>query len=511
MVVSRRALPHAAEVVVRTVSKSLVAAIAVGSVSTQAGNWALEPSVSVTETVTNNAELKQTNQKRESITELSPGIRLRGEGDRVKLNFDFRLQKYLYAQDSSRNKGTKSLGTNGLVELLDNWLFVDFDAIIAQQDISAFGGSPTSDANVNANRTETANYRVSPYMRGQLGGWAAYQLRYRESLARADSPQVADVNTGEWSAGLSSISGGSFSWSLDGGGQQVKYKNGRSTQSEYIRALLGYQPISQLKLSVFGGVERNDYASQEKERTSTPGVGFEWNPTERTRLASSRQKRFFGNSTNVSFSHRTPLSVWQISNSKDISVVPNQFTIGKVSSTYDMYFQLFASIEPDPIKRAVLVNRFLVASGISPTGVVNGGFLTSRITVQHRRDVSVGLLGASNSITFSASQTESRGLLAGANLPDDLSNNELIKQQSYAMQWSHQLSPLSSLSAMLMHQQSKGIGATPIETTTDGLSLLFSTQLSPLTRALLSMRRTLVDGASNYAESALTGTLSHQF
>ncbi|MGQ5522112.1 TIGR03016 family PEP-CTERM system-associated outer membrane protein [Chitinimonas sp. PSY-7] len=493
------------------VTRSLAVAMGLVSVPSLAGNWSLEPSVSVTETITNNAELKQGKQKSESITELSPGIRLKGEGDRVKLNFDYRRQKYLYAEDSSRNKNTNSLGTNGWVELLNDWMFLDFDAVIAQQDISAFGGSPTSNANVNSNRTETANYRVSPYMRGVFGGFAAYQLRYRESLTRAKSAQVPDVDTGEWSAGLSGLGGGSLTWSLDSGGQQIKYENGRKTDSEYARLVLGYQPMTQLKLSLFGGVERNDYASEKKESTSTPGVGVEWNPTERTRLASSWQKRFFGDSTSVSLSHRTPLSTWQISNSRDISVVPNQFTTGDIGTFYDMYFKLFATIEPDPIKRETLVNNFLALNGIPPKGVIKGGFLTSRISVQQRREVSVALLGASNTVTFSASQSESRGLLAGANLPDDFSNNERIKQKSYAMQWAHQISPLSSLTAMLMHQQSQGIGATPLETTTDGLSLLFTTQLSPLTRAVLSLRRTLVDGTSNYAESALTGTLSHQF
>lgn len=495
--------------VYRRAARLLLALLAVPSM---AGVWEMQPSVSLSETISDNASLQSGDSKNEAITELSPGIRLRGTGDRLSVNLDYRLQRHIYARESEKNKTRHALGANASLEAIENWLFVDANATISQQDISAFGGSPLGDNSSNPNRTETANYRLSPYVRGQLGGWAAYQLKYTQSLTKADSAQVADIDNGTWSAGLSGLPAPSgLGWGLDGNGQTIEYENGRRSRSESARLLLSYQFDPQFKLAVFAGKERNNHASPQMQSNDTPGASLEWSPSSRTQITASWQRRFFGDGSSFSFSHRSALTAWRLSSSKDISVVPNQFGEVTLGSFFDLYFNLFASQEPDPIKRAVLVRNFLLLNGIPPNGTVSAGFLASRISVQRQHQGSVAILGANNSLTLSASQSDSRGLLAASNLSDDFDSVDQVRQQSLSLNWAHRFSPLSSLSLMLVRQRSQGSGATSLETTTDGLNLLFSTQLSPFTRASLGFRRSVVEGASDYAENALTGTVSHQF
>jgi uncharacterized protein (PEP-CTERM system associated) len=331
-------------------------------------------------------------------------------------------------------------------------------------------------------------------------------------LTKADSAQVADIDNGTWSAGLSGLPAPSgLGWGLDGNGQTIEYENGRRSRSESARLLLSYQFDPQFKLAVFAGKERNNHASPQMQSNDTPGASLEWSPSSRTQITASWQRRFFGDGSSFSFSHRSALTAWRLSSSKDISVVPNQFGEVTLGSFFDLYFNLFASQEPDPIKRAVLVRNFLLLNGIPPNGTVSAGFLASRISVQRQHQGSVAILGANNSLTLSASQSDSRGLLAASNLSDDFDSVDQVRQQSLSLNWAHRFSPLSSLSLMLVRQRSQGSGATSLETTTDGLNLLFSTQLSPFTRASLGFRRSVVEGASDYAENALTGTVSHQF
>jgi len=480
-----------------------------------AGEWKITPTIVVNETATDNVALSNTQKDSDLISDINPGIHIEGSGGRSKLRFDYQLHNLFYAQDSSRNSTQNSLNALGTLEALENWLFIEASGVISQQSISAFGGATSTsvNTNTNSNTTETSTYRLSPYIRGTLGSFADYQLRYNLSTTSTKSAAAYDSDSNELVGSLKGVTAlANLGWSLDASSQSIKFGNGRSNEADRLRGVLTYQIDPQYRFSLIGGREANDYLSSSKQSYTTKGAGFEWAPTDRTLLSLSRENRFFGNSNNFSFSHRTAGTAWKFSESKDASVLPTQQSSVGLGTYYDLAYSICSSL-PET-ERGACVTSLL--GGIPPSTQLPGGFLTSGVTLQHRREMSFALLGSRNTVTFAASQSESQNLSEGAGtgllVGEDFSRAQNIRQRIASINWSHKLTALSSLTGMFSRMNSTGTGgSSALETTQQTLNLNFTTQLGPKTNAGIGARRVIVDGTTNYSENALTGVLSHQF
>ncbi len=484
-----------------------------------AGDWKITPTIGVNETSTDNVALSNTNKQHDLITDLNPGIRIEGAGGRSKLRFDYQVHELIYAKDSAHNGRQNSLNTLGTLEALENWLFIEASGNISQQNLSAFTGATASNVNTNTNNTSTeaSTYRLSPYIRGVLGGIADYQLRYNLTTTSTKSSNTYNSDTKELVATLKGATGlANLGWSLDASTTTIDYSNIRTNEADRLRGVLTYQIKPQFKVSLIGGREANNYQSLSKESHPIKGTGFEWSPTDRTVLAISQEDRFFGPSRTTSFTHRTSGTAWKYSRSKDTSVLGNQQQQVGLGTNYDLYFNLFSSVEPDPIKRAALVNALLLSSGISPTAQMQGGFLSSGVTLQQRQEFSFALLGARNTVTFAATRSESQSLSSGSGtgllVGSAFSTANDIRQTGASINWSHKLTPLSSLIGSFSRLKSTGSGGgSNLETTQQMMNLNFLTPLGPKTNAGLGARRVVVDGTTSHTEHALTGLLSHQF
>lgn len=490
----------------------------------QGREWVIKPRVTLTETLSDNVNVNRVNNGKQSdlITEIAPGIRVEAKTAKLKAYLDYTLRGQFYAKEPDYNRSQNSLNTFGTLEAIDNWFFVDFSGFITQQTISAFGAQSTSASTINNNSTETASYRISPYIRGQMGGLVDYLLRYNLSTTRSDASIVSDTNISEWVGQLrGSTSFQKLKWTIDTSQQSTDYSRGRDTDAERIRAMLTYSVLPQLRFSLSGGQERNNYASLNQETNSTHGYGFDWNPTERTQISGFKEHRFFGDGHNFSFSHRLPRSSIRISDTRDVSVLPNQYTSTGLGTVYNLYYQIFSNIEPyasmDPaVKDAAVanaVNTMLAQSGVSPNTQVTSSFLSARATVQRRQDLTLATFGARNSITVVLNRTESQSVLAAQASNDDFSQTTMVKQQGGSVNFAHRLSEISNLNALISRQESKGsnsvTGNSNLKTTTTTYLVNASTRLGAKTTGSLSARRTEFDSTTNpYTENALLGTVS---
>lgn len=183
-----------------------VLSIGLGCLAAQgvAGEWTISPTISITETATDNVGQTNKNKSSDLISNISPGINIAGTGDRVKLRFDYQMNNLFYVNDSSRNNIQHALNALGTLEALENWFYIDANASISQQNLSAFGGSTNSnvDTNNSSNTTETTTYRVSPYFKGTLGMVADYQLRYSVARTSSDSGNSNDTESRGFSGRL---------------------------------------------------------------------------------------------------------------------------------------------------------------------------------------------------------------------------------------------------------------------------------------------------------------------
>ena len=489
--------------------------------STQGRAWSVKPRISLTETFTDNANINRSasNTQNELITELAPGIRIEARTERLNAYLDYSLRGQFYARESDNNRSQNSLNTFGTLEAVENWLFLDFSGVIAQQTISALGTQSTSNTAINNNSTETATYRLSPYIRGQLAGTTEYLLRYNLSTTRSDAGNVSDTDLSQWIGLLrGSTPFKNLQWTIDGNQQTTEYSRGRKTDAEIIRAILTYSISPQFRVKVSGGQESNNYVSVGQETTTTQGYGFDWNPTERTKFSAFKEKRFFGNAHNVNFSHRFPMSNIQFSDIRDVSVLPNQFSNVGIGSVYDLYYQqcyqqLTASFPSDPGQLALAAdacaNTLLSQTGIPANAQVTSGFTTSRATIRRNQQLSYAVFGVRNSITFLANRTESQSVLASQSSIDAISQNTTIKQQGFGINLSHRLSEISNLNLLGSRQESTGTGANTLKTTTTLYQINLSTKLGSKTTGSLSARRSEFDSSTNpYTENALIGTVS---
>lgn len=475
-------------------------------------SWRLLPRVGFSETYTDNVALADQGARHEWITEVSPGVRLESNSASLKAHLDYQYKEVLYGRDSSRSQSHNALSAFGRLEAVDDRLFVDFNGTITRQSVSAFGAQSREDYADNANTAETSTYRLSPHLRGRLGGYADYELRYATTTVRTDSGGNDGHLTEEWSAAL----GGNtpfakLAWSVAANTQRVEYGAHRESNADAATARLTFQSELQYRLWGSVGYEANDYASIEKTGHRSRGLGFEWAPGPRTQLAASREWRFFGEADTLTVSHRTPRTVWRLGHTRSVNVTPNQLVTSSLGTIYDLIYAQLASQYPDPLVRAEVADSFFRATGIPRDIQVTTGFLTQRVTVQRRTELSAVLVGLRNTLTLSGSQTYSRALQPGL-LGDDFDVYDRVRQTGVSATFAHKLTPDSSLTLTGSRQRTVGDGGASASGILRTVQLGFQTRAGRMLAVSLSARRSESEGTtSNYVENAAAGSLTYTF
>lgn len=496
------------------------------SASQNSQAFQITPRLTLIETWSDNVALARNanNQKQSGlITEVSPGIRINARSARLKAHLDYSLRGQFYTSPSGYSSTQNSLNSFGTLEALDNWLYVDFSGVIAQQAISAFGTQSTNSANLNNNNTETSTYRISPYIRGQIGGTVEYLLRYNASTTNASASVASDVELSEWSGQLQgSTYFQSLRWSVNISQQAAEYGLGRQTDSQRLFGMANYTLIPEFRVSLSAGQEKNNYASLEQETHMTHGYGFDWTPTGRTQISAFREKRFFGDGHRYTFSHRFPRSSIRYSDSRDVSVLPNQFASTGLGTIFDLFAELckqeFAGTITDPVQLDLAANtcatNLIARTGISPTTQVTSSFLSTRATIQRRQELALAIQGVRNTLTVLFNRSESESTLANSTVSDDFAANNInsIRQKGISVTLSHRLTSQTNLNLTGSRQESLGTGNNTLKTTTTLYQAGLTTRLGAKTTGGLSIRRSEFDSTTSpYTENALVGTLSILF
>lgn len=485
----------------------------------------IKPRISLTETWSDNIAISSGQSGKESglITQLSPGVRVDARTARLKAYFDYALTGQFYSSSSGSTRTQNSLNTFGTLEAVSNWLFLDFSGIIAQQAISAFGPQSPSGANINSNSTETSTYRLSPYIRGQVAGFADYSLRYNWSTTQSNSSLASNTELSDWAGQLrGSTPFQSLKWSIDATQLTSSYSQGRTSEVERLFATATYTIVPQFRISASAGTESNNYASQNMVRHPTHGYGFDWTPTERTQISAFKERRFFGNGHRYSISHRFPLSSIRYSDTKDVSVLPNQFSTIGLGTIFDLFHQICSQqlsssySDQGQLNQAAntcaanLVSQF----GMQPSTQVTSSFLSSRATVQRSQQLTMAFQGVRNTLTVMFNRNESQSILAAGAVNDVFSQNNTtdIRQRGFSINLAHNLSSLTNLSLMASRQKSTGSSNSSLEATTAMYQASLNSKLGAKTTGGISIRHTKFDNMTNpYTENAIIGTVSVLF
>lgn len=469
---------------------------------TSVRTWSLEPSVTLRQTFTDNQRL-QTIKESDAITEATAGVRLTGTGGRLRGFLDYSLTGSVYARNGDANDLRHLLGASGTAELIDGQAFVDLRGSYARQAISAFGSQSSTPGLTETNQSDVASLSISPHVRGRLGSTVRYSARLSHDVTRAKGSDAGDSENSAASLHFDGgASGSALAWSADASHNISDFRVGRRTFDSRARLGLSYVVTSELKLGVNAGTERTDMRTLDGESNATYGIQAEWTPTERTLLSADLEKRYFGTAHALRFSHRTPNTVWALSDSRDVSNTSSQGTAG-FGSAYDLFFRQFASTEPDAVKRDALVRNFLQTNGINPNAAVIGGFLASAATLDRSQTASLGIVGVRNTVTVQLSSRRSeRADKIATTVLDDLSTAQLVRQRGLTLDWAYRLTPKSSITLGGSYQRSEGDLATQ-QTTLKSVVATWASSLGPKSSASAGFRHSTFDGATPYDENAL--------
>jgi uncharacterized protein (PEP-CTERM system associated) len=484
------------------------------SAATPAPNFRLIPEIGIGATYTDNVELSPTAPANSWITALTPSLRVLRNGPRLDFSLDYRLQARTYTSASRLNETQNFLNSNLSLEAIDRFLFVNARASITQENRSAFAAASSSDsASSNANRVETRTYQLSPYVRGNFGAAAAYQLQFNGTQTETELATFPLTRTIEWVGRVRNAAAAKVGWRVDGSSVTIRNQiiGERVDSRASGTAIFAIDP--QVNVSLIAGAEQTDFATPDKRTKATYGGGLEYSPSPRTQFVAIYEKRFFGTAQNLLATHRTPRTAWRVSSIKDVTLLPNQLAGTPASSTSLLLNDLLVASIPDPAARQEAVRRRFEDTGSTSAGESIGGFLVERPFVNRVDSASATILGIRNTIAADISRTERRSLDGGPVSLASAGASRDIKQDRANIAWTYRLTPFSSMTLTVSELRSRGMGSLEPSTKEQFESLFFTTRLGQRAFASLGARHRKFSGiaATAYSENAFVASFNYRF
>jgi len=477
----------------------------------------LTASVRLDETLTNNVNLDPNATARgDLVTVLTPQINVDLRGPRTSLRGFVAAPAAIYVKTGGENnKVYPSVGLFGNAEVIDRLFFVEGDVAVTQQFFTPFGAQPADLATATQNRYTSANYRVSPYLKGTTSGGYAYEVRNNNLWTNLSGAPIATNNAyyDQWLGHVSSPARRA-GWAVDYNWENVKFNNQPSLITELTRGTVFYQPDANVRVDVDGGYEKNRYTFSDYS-DAIYGVGMQWHPTPRTNLVANWEHRFFGSSYLVNFDHRTPLSAVAARFSRNITSYPQQFLTVPATGNVPLLLNLIlASRFPDPAQREQIVDALISERGLptSLAGPVN--LYTQQIYLQESGNVTLGLLGARNAVFLVGYYLRQEAISgAGNTLPPGLASFNDNTQKGATLTWTHNLTPLVTLTATGTASRTDAIAPRVGRTDQWIASLRATAPLSPSTTVYVGARyqRLTSNLTSDYDEAAVLAGLNYLF
>ena len=486
----------------RVVWLGLVCMPALAQDATVSRPYHLVPTVNVSAQLINVRSRDGPSQPAELVMQLGPGLQLSKQSGRIQGTLDYQMLASIYSRQSERNTVDNNLAASGRAEAVPGWMYVDARATIGKQSVSPLGQlSASGSLAVNGNQRESLNVQVSPYVRGELLGLADYELRLQAGATEVRGTSLGDSSTLGSSLSLASPRRGTvLGWGLQVTQDRQDFKGGRPTDNYRATASVSATPDPELALVARAGQESTNVGALERRTFANWGGGLRWTPTPRTIVSISGDRRYFGDSFQITLEHRLRRSAFRFTSTKDA------VSGGQPMTLFDLYMLQYKSIEPDFSQRYIRVLELLRQTGQNPNSVVGGSFATSAVTLQRRDDLSYSYIAPRTTFTLRAS-AGTTDVLDNINAQPRLG---LIKQRGLEASVAHRLTPATSATLIGSLQRNSGQNQPDSELTS--LSLGLNTALNRQTTASVGARLGVYSGASNSnRETSLTGSLSMRF
>lgn len=474
--------------------------------------WLLSPSLSIGEIYSDNVSLSRPGTERSELTtRVSPSITATHNSARLEFRGTY-SPELLYRANQGTNDLSHYLSALAKAELWSRTLFVDLRAGISQQNVSLLG--PLSEGNVNTtqNRTNIRTYGISPYLRHQFGVDAVGELRFtHDSVQQGGSGASSDSTSERVDAKLSSGPAYKlFVWNIALSRFRVDYsRSAQEIDGQSYTVSAGRLITPDLRLNGSFGYEDSGYpstAGQDLKGTSW-SVGPEWTPSERTRIAATFGRRYFGPARTLSISHRSRMAFIGLDYSESVTTTRNNLSI-PIAVDVAAFVDALCRSQPNPVQ---CVQGF---GALPATLSVPLEFLTDSLFQENRLQATFGVQGVRNTVTGNVFSSDRDAITTAAGgAPVDFNTSRNIKQIGGGLAWNWRMSPTLSSNSGLSITRSSFSEANRTDRLTS-IRIGMNKEFSPKANGALNIARIRNDssiGSSSYTENSVSATLRLKF
>jgi uncharacterized protein (PEP-CTERM system associated) len=473
------------------------------------------PSLKLAETYTDNVFLSPDgSQQSDWVTQVIPGIAVRGNAPRLRLDAFYAPEIVYHAETEREDKVFHRGNAVGTLELADELLYLEAGARVDQYDVSLQGSLTTSNVNITGNRATAATAYLSPYLVRNIGSAARAEVRLTFSTWQSDEdqPTLPDNNARRVHLRLTnSPAYRLLTWDVAYLGESIKYETQQQTDSEEFTASARRLVTSTIGLLVLAGYERYDTGLGQALEDPRYSAGFDWTPTPRTRLAATAGQRLGDETYSFELRHRTRLTSWSVTYAEDVTTSREQFFVPATQSTVSALDQMFLSQYPDAAARQKAVQEFIARTGLPPTLGSPVNFFSDQLFLQKRWQASAGLHGARNTLVATAFWELRKELAGGTTSPfDDFAASQSIRTSGGNLVWGSRLSPRNRWNLEAGYTRSEFLDSGQVDDFAylqAGFSRQFQPRVSGSLHYRLQAKASTQGAAAEYRENAGVASL----
>lgn len=409
-----------------------------------------------------------------------------------------------------------SIDLAATLEALRDFFYVDADVVATRLYENPF--APRSTAG-DANAIASYAYRIAPYFRGELPGLRLRYLLRNDLHWTRTSGDASNFDDGfEWRirAELATTGERRFGAVYQYQRDYLKFPNTPYYLVEVGRAIGTWQVAPTLSAQVRGGYEWTVFPDSESDGP-VYGAGLAWRPTPRSNVAAWWEHRFFGASWVADASHRTPWFAVAASSSRQLATgTQNLLNIPRTNDVFRSLDAILTSRVTDPAERTRAVRDLMTLTGLPSALGVPVALYSQRVDLQQANAVSVGLLGARNSLVADAYYLTREGITAeGERLPEPFRLFTDETQRGAALTASHRLARADSVNATVLWNRTEGssLVASNPKSTQWTTRVQVNRQVRPRTTAYAGARYVKYESNvfSDFNEAAVFVGLFHRF
>lgn len=252
-------------------------------------NWSIRPSMSLQEIYSDNIKLSQPGTEESAfVSEISPGLSVRGQSARTNLNLNYRMQNLYNANGDGGLTINNQLQYNSLNTIVSNKLFLNSYSSISQQNTN-INRIANDNISGSGDTSTVTTFGISPYWTPRFGNYA-------NGIARLNFSTVTTSNNNNQSS-LTPISdtrnvsefvqlnsGSEFkrvSWSLSHNNNEEFRNNGDDVKFQNSNAIIRTYINRYFSVFAQGGYSNNSF--QSSTNTNRNGLyytfGGRWTPS----------------------------------------------------------------------------------------------------------------------------------------------------------------------------------------------------------------------------------------